>query len=114
MMWMIWLQQSETTDSIHGNTLRGVSTGWFKYQIFVEFVDSGVSLEESSLTEVFPKRIAKSAGVSVLSALLFVTIPFVISRDRTPRDHCTVCNYDLRGTPSDTCPECGAKDSRKA
>lgn len=51
-------------------------------------------------------------------ALMLVGIAYGIFRDRVVAEHhrramlaawyCTQCGYDVRATPSEVCPECGA------
>ena len=60
------------------------------------------------------EAVYKSAAIAIVAAIIFWWIPIFIARDGRRPGECVDCGYDLRGSPSNTCPECGAKDSRKA
>lgn len=49
---------------------------------------------------------------SAVAGLPMVTYWWIRRWRRVRRGLCTGCGYDLRGSPSDVCPECGVKSSR--
>lgn len=61
----------------------------------------------------FVPRIGLESTVPLWIVLGLTGIPTALlwrsCRRRTYPGHCEICGYDLRGSPSDRCPECGER-----
>ena len=90
---------------IHGAIAGIVGVYWFVYYFFLSTTLGG-ALRRA------PYDAVNAGSYLVFGAFLFYGTRFVVSRAIPPGHLCPECNYDLRETTSDRCPECGIEISR--
>jgi len=89
--------------------------GTFKFQLIreTELTFEGVGIGPKPKVYYYVRAPRWVLGV----LLLLIPITFAVRRfHKVPKvriGHCLQCGYDLRGTPEDTCSECGSKELRQ-
>jgi hypothetical protein len=85
--------------------------GWATLLVFVPSL--AASLAWVTLGRGFLAAELAAVPCATAAIVMSIVAKFAMPNVRPPPDWiCCECGYDLRGTPSETCPECGTKPMR--
>jgi len=113
LRWIAWERRRTQRVAAGGTAMRMPIRRWTLWGIFAFGLPAGLmTAVATAWTSNVPIPWWVSATQVLLLMLLGVAFGvvmkwFLTRRHRFERGHCRSCGYDLKGLPSEVCPECG-------